>query len=143
MNGRTLIVVAALSFVAADAADDASKKDLEKLQGTWQLQSATRDGVAAPAEEGPKIKLTFKGNKLTLLEGERPYNATVMLDATRKPATINFVLEDGKQTVKGIYLLDGDTLKMCTGAPGNERPREFASKAGTDVSLTVYKREKK
>ena len=34
-------------FVAADAKDDAVKKDMDALQGKWQLVSVERDGKSA------------------------------------------------------------------------------------------------
>ena len=43
----------------------------------------------------------------------------------------------------GIYELKDDELKICFAKGGGERPTEFLSKAGTEQSLVVLKREKK
>jgi uncharacterized protein (TIGR03067 family) len=49
---------------------------------------------------------------------------------------------DKGKTIRGIYELDGDTLRTCVSPPGEERPSEFAAKADTDFMLFVYKRAK-
>ena len=51
--------------------------------------------------------------------------------------------DDGK-TAKGIYELDGDTLKWCTASPGKgERPTGFTADAGSERLFVTLKREKK
>ena len=45
---------------------------------------------------------------------------------------------------RGIYVLDGDTLKLCVDeADIKEHPKELASKEGTQQVLLIFKREKK
>jgi hypothetical protein len=44
------------------------------------------------------------------------------------------------QTMKGIYSLEGDTLKICFGKDETERPKELTSKNGQ--TLLVLKRAK-
>ena len=46
------------------------------------------------------------------------------------------------ETLKGIYVLTGDTYKVCFGAPGKTRPTEFSTKAGGGQRLLVMKRAK-
>ncbi len=43
----------------------------------------------------------------------------------------------------GIYEIDGDTFRACFAKPGKERPKDFECKAGSEHTLTVWKREKK
>jgi uncharacterized protein (TIGR03067 family) len=72
------------------------------------------------------------------------------VDAAKKPKQIDFAVkeslggkDDGK-TAKGIYELDGDTLKWCTAGPGtDDRPGEFATAEGNDRLFVTLKREKK
>lgn len=47
------------------------------------------------------------------------------------------------KTHHGIYMLDGDTLKFCFAAPGQERPTEFTAPEGSQRTLSVWKRDKK
>jgi hypothetical protein len=44
--------------------------------------------------------------------------------------------------VKGIYEIDGDTLRICVAKKGKERPKTFESKEGSGHVLTVMKRVK-
>lgn len=44
-------------------------------------------------------------------------------------------------TTLGIYELRGDTLVLCYSIPGEPRPTEFASKAGTRLQLVTLKRD--
>jgi uncharacterized protein (TIGR03067 family) len=50
--------------------------------------------------------------------------------------------DGNERSVKGIYELEGDTLKLCTRDPGQDRPKEFTAKEGSGNTLTVYKRKK-
>jgi hypothetical protein len=61
----------------------------------------------------------------------------------KNPKEIAWTIEAGPlkgQTGLGIYELDGDTYKVCYAVPGKPRPREFASRPDTGISLEVYKR---
>jgi hypothetical protein len=40
----------------------------------------------------------------------------------------------------GIYLLEGDTLKICASEAGQARPTEFTSPKGSRLTLFVLKR---
>ena len=63
MRLHTLMALTVGLLVAADAPkDEAAKKDLEKLQGTWALVSAERDGKRLPDAEVKKTKITFAGD---------------------------------------------------------------------------------
>jgi uncharacterized protein (TIGR03067 family) len=130
------------SFVAADDAKaDAIKKELAKLQGTWQLLSAETDGKLAPAEQVKKIRVVIKENSHTVYFGDKPLAEKVRfeIDPTKKPKTTDDTLADGR-VIRGIYELDGDTLRSCVAAIGKERPTEFSAKAGTGQTLRVFRR---
>jgi len=144
MSLRLLGLAAGLLLIAADKPDDATKKDLEKLQGTWNVQSMTRGGKDAPAEEVAKHKLVIEGEKfLPQTDGKKDAEATFKLDATKKPPAIDVTNKDGEIAL-GIYQIDGDTLKLAVQRPGGkDRPTEFTSPADSEVSLMVLKREKK
>ncbi len=132
-----------------DKADDA-----KKLQGTWTVDPATFKGV----EETPAIKearaelaamrFVFAGDTLTIrsrpgpppFEKGREETSTFRLDPTKKPKEI-----DLSDNARGIYELDGDTLKVCWDHKGKENGRP--TKIGFDtVKETVHdfvlKREK-
>ncbi len=140
---QTLLAIAALLYLAADAKDDAIKKELDKFEGAWQLISAETDGKKTPEETVKLIKVVIKGNKHTVYRGEEAIVKDVpfQIDPTKDPKTVDDTLPDGRM-IHGIYKLDGDTLTSCVGAVDKERPTEFTAKAGTGQTLRVFKRDK-
>jgi uncharacterized protein (TIGR03067 family) len=130
--------------LAATAGDEKAKID-----GTWLLTSAVRDGTKFPEEELKKAMPTgvFKDGKYTLMVAGKVQEAgTYKVDATKKPATIDLMITEGDpadkgKTQLGIFKIEGDTLTFAVGAPGNaNRPKNFDG--GKDVELQTMKRKK-
>lgn len=121
--------------------------EVKKLEGTWVVTSATRDGKAWVDLK----EMTFAGKELTLKskDGKEqgfPFEQRLpfKVDPTRTPKAIDLrILSAGgwftsNVDIKGIYELDRDTLKLCLGAQ-DKRPTEFSDKGS---SLIVLKRQK-
>jgi len=123
---------------AADAKEDAAK-DKEKLQGTWQVVGGEEQGekIADAKLKMADMRFIIDGDKIRKEKGK---GGTFKLDPTKKPKEID--LSDDKETVKGIYSLDGDTLKFCVASAGNDRPTDFTTKKGDGRGLFVLKRDK-
>ncbi len=144
--GLVMLVATAGLLVAGRAPDDAGKKEMEKLKGTWQMTSFERDGETPfDADTIATIKTTIDADgKLKVEVGEMPNTeAKIAIDPTKKPKTIDFVFTSGDldgQKSQGIYELTDDTFKYCRAAPDKPRPTEFSSKDGQ--TLSVYKRAK-
>jgi uncharacterized protein (TIGR03067 family) len=125
-------------LVSAASAQDKSDKD--KLQGTWLMVSGERAGKALPPEFAKDAKVVFAGDKLTLKNKDFMLEGTFKLDPGKKPKEID-VDFNGKPG-KGIYQLEGDTLKIAHGETGDPRPKDFTTKEGDQVTVVVFKREK-
>ena len=142
---RWVLLPAALTavmLVAADAKDDAFKKDMEALQGKWQLVSMQRDGEAVDVSKDASRVITGDKYELTLRPG-LSIEGTYKIDPTAKPKKMETTATSGPykdQELLGIYELSGDTLKICYAPPGKERPTEFKTKEGTGCILTVHKK---
>jgi uncharacterized protein (TIGR03067 family) len=54
-----------LSIVSCESPED-GQRDLEKLQGTWQLVSGVVDGEELPDEEVKNTQIIIKGNTFVL-----------------------------------------------------------------------------
>jgi uncharacterized protein (TIGR03067 family) len=138
-----LLLIAAAALPAAAADDDAAKKDLDKMQGVWKVQSATAEGRVQPADEIARWQLTVEGDKYalkTFMTEEQ--KGTIKLDPSKKPAAVDFA--KGDKTFPGIYEIDGDTLKIAVGKPGGAgRPTAFESAPDSQVTYVVFKRDKK
>lgn len=142
---RSFGLIAGIVLIAADAGEDAAKKDLEKFQGNWQLISMERDGKKTPQEDAKKIKLTIQDNRFVLRkDGEVISEGTMSLDPTKKPKEIDETITTGPNKGKvfsAIYEIDDEHHKICFAAAGKERPTAFSSSNGQ--LLQVWKREKK
>jgi uncharacterized protein (TIGR03067 family) len=137
------LAAAGLLLTAADNPDDATKKDLAKLQGTWKVQSAQKGGKDVAADDLVFNELTFDGVKMTMIKDGKPTkDATIKIDPSKKPATVD-VLDGDKIVKRGLYDFDGETLKLAVTSKGDDRPTELASKPDSDVTVLVLKREKK
>jgi uncharacterized protein (TIGR03067 family) len=120
-----------------DAKQRAARAEgLKKLQGTWELVKLISDGEA---EKLDKEAMVFEGRVLIHREGDKEERASYLIDPISKP--MRFSLQVGDFFIPGIYELDGDTLKLCTGGD-KEGPKEAVSKKGSRNILFVYKRKK-
>ncbi|VTR91284.1 sigma-70 family rna polymerase sigma factor : RNA polymerase sigma factor, sigma-70 family OS=Singulisphaera acidiphila (strain ATCC BAA-1392 / DSM 18658 / VKM B-2454 / MOB10) GN=Sinac_7487 PE=4 SV=1: Sigma70_r2: Sigma70_r4_2 [Gemmata massiliana] len=128
-----------------------SKTDQEKLQGRWTVVSLELGGrVLTPDElskenvddvifEGDRVKPTRADPENSLWHGK------YKLDARRDPKQITVYDEEPDNTVmtfRGIYTLDGDTLKWCMNPDGTDvcRPEEFKTKKGSPLCIFTLKR---
>jgi uncharacterized protein (TIGR03067 family) len=133
----TVVVVVSAKPVRPGPAE--AKSDQNRLQGDWTVASAVKDGDD-PQEGLDKWTYTFKENDV-LIHAKLPdgstldEKATFSLDSTKTPKQIDIVSQgpnDGKEPVsfKGIYELEGNTLRICKAIPGEARPTEFTAKIG-------------
>jgi len=105
--------------------------------------SAESNGQKVPDAEIAKVKFAIKGAEMSFKEETDTKTATFKIDSSKKPAQIDIIPKDGPEkdkTMRGIYELDGDTLKLCVRGMGEGRPTEF--KSDKDVTVMVLKRVK-
>jgi len=120
--------------------------DKDRLQGKWQITSLTVEGkVIRRGDKLAEWKDVFLND--VLIEGERlgqvkPDKGKFKLDDTRNPKQITIQDADGKLTFRGIYAIEGDTLKVCINGDGTDvrRPEEFVAKKGTPVVIVEFKK---
>lgn len=146
MTRRTLTAAAAMFLLLPAAllrADDAPKGD-KALDGDWEVKSALRGGKEPPAD-APKLSVSIQGEAVTMKIGASTVKATFKAYPDKKPKAYDMTPEDGPhkgETIKGIYEVTGDELRVCHGGPGQDRPTEFSGK-DDDKFLVVWKRVKK
>jgi uncharacterized protein (TIGR03067 family) len=137
MNAYLLIVL----FTALPTVDP-PKTDVDRFQGTWVVSRVEIHGKVQP--KSFTIRVEFDDNRLLAKVGTRPpeLKGTFKLDPGRTPKAYDLTTVEGT-TVRGIYELDGDTLKVCLSAPGDERPTAMETGPDDDRTFIVYKREKR
>jgi uncharacterized protein (TIGR03067 family) len=146
MKARLLMIAALGLLLGADNPQDAaSKKDLERMQGTWKLVSAIQDGTALSEDKVKQTTIVIKDDTFRfpgLAEDATSREGTFKLDATKSPKEMD-TISTKKEVMLGIYELDGDRYKVCFAPTGKPRPSEFASKLGSGNLLQVWKRKEK
>jgi uncharacterized protein (TIGR03067 family) len=123
---------------------DRVKKEMKQFQGTWKVVSVEHMGQL---RQGSNLRVTFKGNKYTATSiGNRVIEeGTFSIDPSRKLKTIDLSILTGNDKgsiQRGLYELQGDTLKFCLAQPGKDRPIAFSTRTGTGFELFVLKRVK-
>jgi uncharacterized protein (TIGR03067 family) len=142
MRLQLVVLSLLVSAVSIGRADEDSEKVLKALQGEWKVDSIVSRGEAIPAQQLEKLTFTFKGNEV--IPSDMPKDvATVTLDPSKKPAWFD-ITDRSKETLLGIYELNGDSLKFCSAAdPKAPRSKEFAATKENMATLIVLKRVKK
>src|SRR5687768_8968829 len=104
----------ALLLIAADGTDPA-KKELAALEGTWTMISLEVEGQKV-GEDRLGSELTIKDGKYIVTTRGKTHETKLTLDPTQKPKHIDMVFAEGENKDKphrGIYELEGDTLRVC------------------------------
>ncbi|HVS36440.1 MAG TPA: TIGR03067 domain-containing protein [Gemmataceae bacterium] len=143
---RTASALAALLLLPALLrADDPPTGDKD-LDGTWEAVSNAVDGKEQPLPPDGKLLVTISGGSLTLKADVGSHMATIGVDASKTPKTIDITPQDGAdkgRTALGIYEVKGDELRLCGADAGKDRPTELTSKPGSGWIFLTLKRVKK
>jgi uncharacterized protein (TIGR03067 family) len=149
MRTCALLLLSAGLAGAADQADDAVKKDVAKLQGTWTATSLRWNGKDMPTDGKTAIQFVFKDNQATVKSSkavEKEYaKITFKLDPSTEPRLVDLIISAGVQKdakIEGIYRIKDDELTICAKVFGMDRPAAFESPDGSSIVLIVLKREK-
>lgn len=115
------------------------------LEGSWTAAAAEREGKAADDVVGHRLSVAGKDFKIRSKDGKLLFAGRIRTDPKAKPATIDFEHQDGAlkgKTWMGIYVLDGDTMKICDNADNlaKGRPATFEAKSGSGYVLITFRR---
>lgn len=135
-----LLLAGALFLTPPLQADEVPQSNAENLTGAWQLVSYIQNGKDAPAKDVAGYRIVIESGKLTAyLNNSALKTAVLTVDPAKQPSTLTET-DAKKQQTKSIYQLTGDTLAVCSAAPGAEPPKEFASAAGSKQDLWKFER---
>jgi uncharacterized protein (TIGR03067 family) len=122
------------------------RDELRKLQGSWEIESQEEDGKLLSEKELKGRTICFSINVFLMRQNTSLIQLGKLdLNPSKSPKSINAKVDKGKQqgdTLPGIYLIEGDTLKICLNADGEARPKEFKSDPKSGLTLLVCKRLK-
>ena len=117
-----------------------SHPDYKDILGTWQIVSSEWDGD--PYEEAVGNRFTFEEIRLHAWIKDLGGDLTVdyEIDPTKNPKhfDVKVGFEPNRTHLRGIYELDGETLRLCFRE--RERPTEFKTTQGTFGRFHVFER---
>ena len=124
--------------------EKAAQQEMKKLQGTWVVVGAERDGT--PLDRIKGNKLIVRDNQFTIVTQSAELKGDLTLAPGKSPKAIDFQHQEGMLRDKkweGIYKLEGDRLTLCYAEAdsGKDRPGEFATQAGSSRLLIVVERK--
>jgi uncharacterized protein (TIGR03067 family) len=138
------IALAVAVFLGAAAVSTARQDQPQKLDGTYAVKSAEKDGEAMPAEELKKvIEVVIRDDFLTIRhEGGKDDKTKIKTDATKKPAHIDVTPQEGPdkdKTLPGIYKLEREELTIVVAKEG-DRPKDFDAKGKGIMKIVLQKK---
>jgi uncharacterized protein (TIGR03067 family) len=142
---RFMLFTALSVFCLTPRPDDAGKKDLEAMGGTWNLVAMEVEGKAVPNEKLVSARLTISGNTYTLVSNKKQHDVELKLDPSKSPKEIDMTFLDGPNTDRvgtGIYEINGEKLKICRSLdPQDERPKDFKTEGKTSYFVMTWERQ--
>ena len=127
-----LVIAIALVYARAD--------DLPKLEGTWQLVETESNGKK-DTERSKNYHWEFKDNQYRIFQNDvKAETWTVKLDGRSIDSTLTISPKIHGITLKGIYELSDDTLRICYDRRGKERPDDFSAMAGSQRVIYSLRR---
>lgn len=114
-------------------------QEKEGIDGAWVVVSVEFAGQTVGELKGATLLLADGKKTFRMPQGAEEEGAYT-LDSTKTPKQIDATTVGKPGVVKGVYSLDGDTLRMCFAHQGGQRPDGFATQQGSDCLLMVLKR---
>lgn len=155
MRRQIFIGLAVLASIAAAAPDsqvsmeELTKKDFERLTGTFRLVSGMIDGKEVPESVRSQTILVTDHDEFTVSDGGTAGTSaagTFTINPTASPKTADSVQATGPdkgKTMFGIYeIIDDNHKRACWAPVGKTRPAAFTSEAGSGHILQVWERVK-
>jgi uncharacterized protein (TIGR03067 family) len=129
---------------AEPALDAVTKKELERLQGTWSLVSMEVGGQQI-SDEDKSFVFVIKGDKWSLhVNGQLSQAGTVQqIEVRAKHNAIDLPITEGANagtTATAIYAVDGDLMRYLNCA--EPRATEFTTKPGDGRCYSILRRVK-
>jgi uncharacterized protein (TIGR03067 family) len=143
-----LLAGVGLLSAADDTKDEAIRKDLKSMVGTWTVTSRESNGEKAPpgALKGVVIKVAEDGTATVTKDGKAIRKVKwVNLDPTQKAKTTDVEVVEGDdkgKTLLAIYKIERDIVTVCLAEPGKDRPTEFSAGGDSGRTMVTYTRMK-
>lgn len=118
--------------------------NLTPFQGTWSVESITRNGVVVPTDQAQRLVLVVKGNTRIVKDGDEVKSrATFTVNPSKSPKQMDITVSEGPlagKTRPAVYELKEDTLTLCLTLEGDKRPEDLTAGEGSGRLLQVFKK---
>lgn len=118
-------------------------RDLDHLQGAWQISALEMDGQQIPADMIHGARIEIAGDRFTSTGMGAEYSGTIKLDSAAKPCEIDMKFTSGPEKGNvnlGIYELQKNGWRLCIAMRGGIRPTQFATELGSGFALETLTR---
>jgi uncharacterized protein (TIGR03067 family) len=141
---KALLAALLLAASVRGDGDDETKKDLEKVQGSWKAVAWTIDKDVRNLDAGTLwMEIEKEGVILYAgLEDLKREEATFKIDPSKTPRTFDLTWAD-KQERFGIYKIDENELTICYTSLRDSRPKDFDTKPRDGLVSVTFKRPTK
>jgi uncharacterized protein (TIGR03067 family) len=119
---------------------DKPAKSGTEIEGKWAVVSSEVEGRPSPEDADPYTRMTFSGEDATLESRMQKHELRFTLDTSKQPKRINLYSKQEKVLWKGIYKVEGASLRLSYGQPDGARPTSLETSRGAKAILYVLKR---
>jgi uncharacterized protein (TIGR03067 family) len=119
------------------------QRDLEQLQGRWQIVALQIDGRDVSKDSFVDAKIIIDGDNYATAGMGASYSGKILLDPTSHPKKFDVNFSDGPHAGKaslGLYMLDQDQWTICISFAGYERPADFRTLPQSGHALETLRR---
>lgn len=128
-----------LLVLALTVTADSPAAALQPFQGTWQAVSVEEDGKVERAQIDTRF--VVKEDKFTMLvDGKDVFRGVLAANSKTNQLDCRRAVGD-VVLLPALYMLDGDTLTVCTSGD-DDRPKDFKASRGSGNRVAVYQRKK-
>jgi uncharacterized protein (TIGR03067 family) len=121
------------------------KKEIDLLQGIWNISRLEVDGQAMPSDMLGGGQIVIQGERFKSTGMGAVYEGKLELNASARPKQITMHFDAGPEKGNanlGIYKLQADSWQLCLATRGSVRPAKFATEPGTGFALETLVRGK-
>jgi hypothetical protein len=142
--GRALTACAGVAFVSAGLAAPRlpdERKPVAGPVGRWAVQRLEHDGhpVVEKPEPGKVLRFTTHSFELEVI-GFTAASVGAGFYESNGVRVMEYRSVALDAPVQAIWRVDGETLTLCEGRPGDARPTDFSARKGSGRALWVLKR---
>lgn len=131
----------------AQAPRGADTGEADRLKGTWRVVAIEAVGQKVPDDRVKRIQLdyVFEGTNVTIKRPDRPAETgSLALDPSATPGQITIRKNGVPVPIKGIYVIAGNTLRLCLMVDDNPNagfPTALQSTATPKTDLLTLERQ--